>query len=141
MEEFLKILFGDFGLWLLGGVGLILTAFLSVTYQQFRRLTPQSHLMAQELRDLSETLEHLKADLERHKREVGDELGKIATRDDLTRKRLDDIHARLDHFVGQTAVNYQALSEQISAMQRGLLGKQDEIIEKQAEMLREYQRK
>lgn len=140
MADFIQSMFGEFGGWAVGGIGGGVIASLGFVSRQFLALKPRTLEMKSELQALSQMMDHLQSELEHHKTEVGAELEKITVKDDHTRKRLDDIHARLDHFVGQTAVNYQALSEQISSMQRGLLGKQDEIIEKQAEMIREYQR-
>lgn len=124
---------------MLGIVGVVLTASITFLIRQFRSIKPKTEEVARSLEDVSDRLNLLVLDVERYKREIGEELDKITVKDDSTRKRLDDIHARLDHFVGQTVTNYQALSEQIASMQRGLLGKQDDIIEKQAELLRRYQ--
>lgn len=139
MTEIIQKLFGEFGLWMLGIVGVVLTASITFLIRQFRSIKPKTEEVARSLEDVSDRLNLLVLDVERYKREIGEELDKITVKDDSTRKRLDDIHARLDHFVGQTVTNYQALSEQIASMQRGLLGKQDDIIEKQAELLRRYQ--
>ena len=139
MTEIIQKLFGEFGLWMLGIVGVVLTASITFLIRQFRSIKPKTEEVARSLEDVSDRLNLLVLDVERYKREIGEELDKITVKDDSTRKRRDDIHARLDHFVGQTVTNYQALSEQIASMQRGLLGKQDDIIEKQAELLRRYQ--
>lgn len=138
MTNLIQSMFGEFGGWVVGGIGGGVIAALGFVSRQFLSLKPHTARMATELQELEGILETLKGELERHKREVGEELDKITVKDDLTRKRLDDIHSRLDHFVGQTVSNYQSLSEQIAAMQRGLIGKQDEIIGQQAELLREY---
>lgn len=138
MTNLIQSMFGEFGGWVVGGIGGGVIAALGFVSRQFLSLKPHTTRMATELQELEGILETLKGELERHKREVGEELDKITVKDDLTRKRLDDIHSRLDHFVGQTVSNYQSLSEQIAAMQRGLIGKQDEIIGQQAELLREY---
>lgn len=140
MNEIIQRLFGEFGLYVLGLVGVVLTASITFFIRQFRAIKPRTEEVARSLEDVSARLNLLVGDVESYKREISSELDKITAKDDTTRKRLDDIHARLDHFVGQTVSNYQALSEQIASMQRGLLGKQDELIEKQAELLRRYER-
>lgn len=140
MTEIIQKLFGEFGLWILGLVGVVLTASISFFIRQFRNIKPKTEEVSRSLSDVSMRLNALVDDVQAYKEEISKELDKITTKDDSNRKRLDDIHARLDHFVGQTVTNYQALSEQIATMQRGLLGKQDDIIEKQAELLRKYER-
>jgi len=137
--DYIRVLFGEFGVWLLGIVGILLAALLGWVTRQFASLTPTLHSLRvgeAENKDaitfLKKTYEEHKNDLKDHKSHVFSELENlmdtIKNIDDLTRRRLDGLNSRLDGIVDQNSSNYQSLAEQLTTMQQTIIAKQEAII-------------
>ena len=128
MDEVLKPLFGEFGYWLLGIIGIIVTAGLIAVYRRFERIAPDITRLAYSNDDIKARVQHLERQYSRVSSDLQDLDREFRETADIQRVRLDGISSRLDAIVGQGAYNYQCLSDQISSMQQGIIARQEALI-------------
>lgn len=137
--DYIRLLFGEFGLWLFSGLGILLAALLGWVSRQFTGLNPILNSLKIGHEDNKEAIHILrkahedhKTDLKDHKATMSKEMERLMTSvtliDDSTRKRLDNLNERLDGIVDQNSSNYQSLAEQLTTMQQTLIAKQEDII-------------
>lgn len=135
MNDIIVHLFGEFGLYIFGGMGAGILALFGFIARRLHKIDPRTGENERQIQAIKDHLKDLEVSIQEYKISIEDEIEGLKSHKETLDKRLDKIHERLDDFVGQTLQNYQALSMQISEMQRGMLGRQDNIIQRQAELL------
>ncbi|UOF77484.1 hypothetical protein [Caudoviricetes sp.] len=128
MDDLIKQLFGDFGVWLLGLLGLGISVLLAFVSQQFWALKVAVAEQDQLLADFC-------MDLNRVKAVSNNAMASIERHDELIRTQFSDVSARLDGVMQQSNDAYRSLSDQILIMQRNVIAQQEDLIKKLKEGL------